>query len=163
MPGQEAVNPQVKWDDGTWFIRLPQEVPILTKVATPERSNAITLLSVAFPSRFPPQGYHHRRPCGKTREHGARATRDPSRVGAARAPSSPPVIAAWCPRRGAPPGPAPKTWGSLRVIRWALRTVGSPTIACQDSTGSWVVTRVDFMRQRSSQMSRSHGEILEQL
>ena len=59
--------------------------PILSMVATPERSDAITLLSAVLLSRFPLQRYHRRRPCCKVEGHGVRAARDPPRVGAARA------------------------------------------------------------------------------
>ena len=138
--------------------------PILSMVATPERSDAITLLSAVLLSRFPRQRYHRRRPCCKVEGHGVRAARapheserrartmlshHPSRFSDApeRSDDSTARSAAPCRDHALVPAPAsslrmdlPRS--SMRMAPWTRRSrmasarVASLSCRCQSATGN---------------------------
>ena len=138
--------------------------PILSMVATPERSDAITLLSAVLLSRFPRQRYHRRRACCKVEGHGVRAARapheserrartmlshHPSRFSDApeRSDDSTARSAAPCRDHALVPAPAsslrmdlPRS--SMRMAPWTRRSrmasarVASLSCRCQSATGN---------------------------
>ena len=138
--------------------------PLLSMVATPERSDAITLLSAVLLSRFPRQRYHRRRPCCKVEGHGVRAARapheserrartmlshHPSRFSDApeRSDDSTARSAAPCRDHALVPAPAsslrmdlPRS--SMRMAPWTRRSrmasarVASLSCRCQSATGN---------------------------